>query len=1019
MKLLLDLQGAQNQSRHRGIGRYTLALSREFLAQAEAAHDVRLLLNARFDTATDALITTLGRHAGPERRMVIDVPEGIRAQPGGNGWLRHAAARTMRHAIEGSGAEVVWFSSLIEGYNDDAVMPDVLPAGMASVATLYDLIPLHSTDGYLGHPRVREWYEQSVDVLRRCDLLLAISEWVRQDAIERLQLPPERVVNIGSAVDESFRRPAPDPAASEELHRRHGITHPFVLYNGGFDPRKNVAALIEAFARLPETLRARHQLVIVGRISDEQQLLLDAVTRKTTLPADSLVYTGFAPDDDLIRLYAECALFVFPSLQEGFGLPPLEAMACGAPVIASNAASLPEVIDRRDALFDPARVDSISQLMASVLGNPDFAAELRRYALERSARFSWSNVAERALDAIQALVEKRQAPLAPKAHVSMPPATCVLTGTASAPAWLSEKEASQVSVVHASESGDARSLGGHGKHLLYVADADNAQQLESLTQANPGVLWIPELPQDLVGTPDANVLHAAYRAGGYATLAAMRNAGTRQADPRLVAVASQALAVLCANEQIAHQLHKQATALALPDITVAPAHSPSEACLRQMALAYQTAPLARETRLLDDIAALEGKPGEDDLAAIASTIVAARKPGTIQRWLVDVSGIAEKDIRTGVQRVVRNILLHWLASPLPGVRVEPVRFSEGRFRYARRYALDLLDLTDVSLPQDAVDIASGDVFIGLDWAIDTMAAAEPQLRDWHRRGVSLHFLVHDLLPMFMPDMFHPYARGRFEDWLRRITGIADQLICVSRATASDLQRWMKGTSLSYQFGTAPVISASPLGVDATLGTGTSKPRAHLSDAMQGRPTLLMVGTIEPRKGYDQALEACEILWNQGIDFNLLIVGHFGWLMDTFRARLESHPKRDQQLFWLDDARDDELDAIYRASTALLAASWGEGYGLPLIEAARRGLPVIARELPVFREVMGNEARYFVAENASELADALRNMLASPHAPPASRQFPTWQASAALFAQAIHAWVDASYTHIGASTDGHP
>src|SRR3984885_9725332 len=123
---------------------------------------------------------------------MVDVPEGVRAQPGGNGWLRKAAARVIQHAIENQHADVVWYSSPFEGYNDDAVLPAIPPAGVASVATLYDLIPLHDPDAYLGHPRVREWYEQSAEMLRRCDRLFAISEWVRQDAIQRLGLSPNR-----------------------------------------------------------------------------------------------------------------------------------------------------------------------------------------------------------------------------------------------------------------------------------------------------------------------------------------------------------------------------------------------------------------------------------------------------------------------------------------------------------------------------------------------------------------------------------------------------------------------------------------------------------------------------------------------------------------------------------------------------------------------------------------------------------------------------------------------------------
>lgn len=1000
MKLLLDLQGAQSQSRQRGIGRYTLALSRALLEQAAPQHDVRLLFNTRFEQPTDALIATLGQHARPERRVMLDVPEGIRAQPGGNPWLRQAAARTMRHALEHHDADVVWFSSMLEGYNDDALLPDAPPAGMACVATLYDLIPLHNAEAYLGHPRVREWYEQSVQLLRRCDLLLAISGWVRQDAIERLKLPADRVVNIGAAVGESFRAPAPNPAASAALHRRHGIVRPYVLYNGGFDARKNVARLIEAFAALPEPLRAQHQLVIVGRASEEERVPLDAAMRRAMLPAQSLVYTGFVSDEDLIRLYAECALFVFPSLYEGFGLPPLEAMACGAPVIASHTASLPEVIDRHDALFDPGRVDSICERMTKALGDSDFNAELRRYAKQRAASFSWNVVADRALEAIQALVEQHPSPRAPAAPSTDPRIISVTATGTRAPAWLDELGATAMTAAQLS-SNDASLQPSSSDQLLYIVDPRSAKALEPVMRIHPGAVLIKDGAQNSPAASNAHDFQAVYHASGYPGLLALRTAPDVPAAT-LIAALQHVVGVMCSDESTARPLREQAIAMSLPEIHVLPIHDAARACRQHLAGAYATHPLAREATLFDEIAAIPGKPDDHDLAAIASTIVAMRTPGRVQRWLVDVSSIANKDIQTGVQRVVRNTLLHWLTLPPAGVRVEPIRFSGGRFRYARRYALDLLDLAEASLTEDAVEIANGDTFIGLDWAVDTMAQAEPQLRDWHRRGVSLHFTVNDLLPLTLPQMFHPYARSRFEDWLRRIASMADQLICISRATSSELSAWMSTAGLSYQFGTAPRVSHSPLGVDTTLAARTSALRKELDGAMQARPTVLMVGTIEPRKGYDQALDACERLWNEGADFNLVIVGHFGWLMDAFSTRVQAHAQRSQRLFWIDDAADGELDAIYQASSLLLAASWGEGYGLPLIEAARRGLPVLARDLPVFREVMGEHAGYFSAQQGAELAEALRSALASPPTPPLSAIFPSWQQSAAMLAQTISA-----------------
>ncbi|CAM5235554.1 hypothetical protein RLIN73S_02549 [Rhodanobacter lindaniclasticus] len=134
----------------------------------------------------------------------------------------------------------------------------------------------------------------------------------------------------------------------------------------------------------------------------------------------------------------------------------------------------------------------------------------------------------------------------------------------------------------------------------------------------------------------------------------------------------------------------------------------------------------------------------------------------------------------------------------------------------------------------------------------------------------------------------------------------------------------------------------------------------------------MVGTVEPRKGHDQALAAFERLWEEGSDAALIIVGKRGWRIEELAARLASHPEAARRLFWFEGVSDEALEAVYQRASMLLAASWGEGFGLPLVEAAQRRLPILARDLAVFREVAGEGALYFRADSAGELVDALRD-----------------------------------------------
>ena len=144
------------------------------------------------------------------------------------------------------------------------------------------------------------------------------------------------------------------------------------------------------------------------------------------------------------------------------------------------------------------------------------------------------------------------------------------------------------------------------------------------------------------------------------------------------------------------------------------------------------------------------------------------------------------------------------------------------------------------------------------------------------------------------------------------------------------------------------------------------------------------------------LQAFEILWAKGLDINLVIIGKHGWLMDDFAQGLPAHPEYNRHLFWLNGISDEYLESVYRASTAMLLASEGEGFGLPLIEAASRKLPIIARDIPVFREVAGDAAFYFQGLNAEDLAQSLESWLElyskGMHPDPTKMKWLTWKES---------------------------
>ena len=389
--------------------------------------------------------------------------------------------------------------------------------------------------------------------------------------------------------------------------------------------------------------------------------------------------------------------------------------------------------------------------------------------------------------------------------------------------------------------------------------------------------------------------------------------------------------------------------------------------------------------------------------------------------LVDLSELVRHDARSGIQRVARGLLQALLAAPPAGYRVRPMYDAGGHYAYAA-------SLTDaagqpcyrpaVAGEEQPLQVRAGDIFLGIDLALDAVVRNRAVLADLQAHGVRLYFMVYDLLPLRHPDWFADGMADAFGRWLQTAAALADGLICNARATADDLLAWLD--EHPPQRARPLRIGCAGLGADlaATLPTrGAGDGDAAMLAQLAARPTLLMVGTLEPRKMQGQALDALELLWRQDMQLNLVIVGKPGWRMAALAERLRGHAERGQRLFWAEQASDELLLRLYHDSTALLAASRGEGYGLPLIEAAQHGLPVIARNLPVFREVGGAHAWYFDADDGAQLAAALRSWLALHAAgqAPASAGMPRldWAASAGQLLACVRDqhWYDAAPTRL--------
>lgn len=1244
MRIVIDLQGAQSRaSRNRGVGRYSLALAQGILRN-KGSHEVLLALNGAFPESVESIREDFRGLIEP-RDMRVWRPVGSAAHGAReNDWARRSSEALREAFLARLHPDVILVSSLFEGLGDDAVTSiDRFARRCPTAAVLYDLIPLIHQEPYLSNPLVRAWYEDKLEDLRRADLLLAISDSSRREGIEHLGIEDDRIASISTAADPKFRPMRVGSNQETAIRSRFALDRAFVMYTGGIDHRKNIEGLIGAYARLPSDLRSLHQLAVVCAIQEADRMRLRSLAAEHGLADDELVFTGYVSEDDLLILYNLCEAFVFPSWHEGFGLPALEAMACGRAVIASDRSSLPEVIGHPDALFDPYDEQDIADRMYRVLTDADFRRALQAHGQARAARFSWDATATAAIAALERCARRADehggtVELAPDgvrprlAFVSpLPPErsgiadysadlvpelarfydieVIVAQDVVAAPWIESNCQRRSVEWFRANAARYDRVLYHFGNssfhqhmfpllekipgvvvlHDFYLSgiiahmecsglqpglwveslyashgyeavrerysEPDMAQviwkypcNLEVLQGAH-GIIVHSEYSQSLAqewygddvargwrvipllrvpsdGSPDRRVacrteldlgpdqfvvcsfgligqtklshrllrswlasplardescvlvfvgendsgeygrelqraiaesgLEDRIRITGWVDAAGFRaylHAADVGVQLRTLSRGETSAAVLdCMNHGLATIVNANGSmgdlpndgVLKIPDSftddqlmealailhrdvsrretlggrareIIRTRHGP-DACASRYADAieafYKDAGTSAKA-LVDRMAALaletDLPPTAAQLRDAAQAIDASIVPSPCPRQvLVDVSELVQRDSRSGIQRVVRAALHEWLRNTPPGYRIEPVYATEGEpgYRYARRFVLSSLGCPDNVLRDDPVSYRAGDHFIGLDLQPAVVPAQREYFRAMRRAGVDVRFVVYDLLPIHLPHCFFEGAAATMQAWLD-VVGESDGVIAISRSVAQEFREWFerRGTPLPPAFKT----DWFHLGADVQQAIPTVGLPANAEEVLatlRGAPTFLMVGTLEPRKGHGQVLDAFEALWADGHRVNLAIVGRQGWMVEKLADRIRSHPDNGIRLYWIEDASDEYLDRLYAAAACLVAASFGEGFGLPLIEAAQHGVPIIARDLPVFREVAGDHAFYFHAESSEALAGALEAWLrlyaSGAHPSSHGMRWLTWRESAARLLEIVTA-----------------
>jgi glycosyltransferase involved in cell wall biosynthesis len=268
------------------------------------------------------------------------------------------------------------------------------------VVTIYDI-------SFLTHPAyhldetVAHCHKGTLEAVAHADKIIVISEHTKKDLIHYYHCDPQKIAVTLLGVDERFKR-VDDAARIAAAKKKYGITTKFIFNIGSIEPRKNITGLVEAYAQLPGHLQDEYGLIIGGGKGWKNSALYETVARLKL--EDRVRFIGFVDDEDLPYLYNGATIFVYPTFYEGFGLPVLEAMACGCPVISSNVSSIPEVVGAGGLLVNPEITNEIAAAMGSLLSDTKVRAELSAQGLLQAARFSWLKCAQETLKVYEELI---------------------------------------------------------------------------------------------------------------------------------------------------------------------------------------------------------------------------------------------------------------------------------------------------------------------------------------------------------------------------------------------------------------------------------------------------------------------------------------------------------------------------------------------------------------------------------------------------------------------------------------
>ncbi len=1072
MRIVIDMQGAQTESGFRGIGRYTMAFS-QAVVRNRGEHEIILALSGLFPETIEPIRAAFDGLLPQENIKVWYSTGPVRNCDPDNEW-RSRVAQLIREAFLASlRPDIVHLTSLFEGYNDDAVTSIGVFDQLTPVSiSLHDLTHLLSPDHYLKpDPGYERFYRQKVTCLEQASVLLVTSQSLEKDAKKVLDLNEDRIINVSCNIEAEFCETDWDSAA----HRAIGTwinylsdNHDFSIISRLNEKRPKLAFI----SPLPpeRTGIADYSAKLLPALADYYEINMIVAQNQVDFPEmnrygtvrdlqwfkdhaceiNRIIYhIGNSPyHQHMLALLREIPGTVV--LHDFYISHLLNWMEVHAQQNATLVKALyaahgyPAVRDRFKAgnletavMAYPANLE-VLQCAQGVVVHSEYARQLAGQWYGEDAAEEWQVIPlVRSPPTREGNRETARASLGLAADDFV---ICSFGFVGHTKlnhrllnAWLASTLAQdarcKLIFVGENPSGD------YGNELSRIIRRSNSENKICIT----GFVTTEEFQNYLFATDVAVQLRTHSRGESSAAMLDCLNHGLPtivNANGSMAELAANTVWLLPDNFTDAELIEALETLWRCPqqrqqlgrharDYIVR--HHTPEYCAKRYAAAiehFHSRSATKTPALLQTVARLNGHtPHDVECQQIAKAISASlplMRPA--RRLLLDVSSTCRNDLKTGIERVARALMLALLEASPDGYRVEPVYLCEidngWYYRFARRYTLELLNCPTAILHDDILEPECGDVLLALDLSGDMLIRAnQAGLFTYYRNhGVALYSLVFDLLPVLLPQAFPPGANQSHEHWLQVISKF-DGAVCISKAVADELAAWRE-TNLSADDSKRSFdISWFHLGADianSAPNKGFPKNAGSVLKQVAKRPSFLMVGTIEPRKGHLQTIAAFTQLWNHGVDVNLIIVGQEGWktgVPENMRRTipeivhtLKNHPEKENRLFWLGKVSDEYLEKVYAASAGLIAASEGEGFGLPLIEAAQHKLPIIARDIPVFREVAGEHAFYFSGNQPESLAESIKYWLKlyAKKAHPKSNALPwlTWQESAERISQIV-------------------